>query len=385
MSIIQMLGFDMFPGAADASNMPIFRAGLTGTYYDQLLVHVGVQGNPPYNCGVSGLPQHRLGLGPTERNGLLIRKGTTGSPTGNSFSVRTPFIIAPPASVAYRARVAFTMRVLPEFNSASTTVPVMFLGNGSAQQMLNIIQLNPNGVVGGFAVQVFNTTVPNMVLVPGRDYHFEISIGHVANDITNWTGEILIDGEVVYSSPNAIVNGSNFATSGFTWMFGMAPISWPAASVFSVLYADIVTSDSQGDSFNGRLGPMMVLPNRATAVTPGKWEKEGNGGPVDTLTDRNDSTYYASPTDDTAMSVRVEPRASGYKPLVTEYVVRTGRDRDAGRALRVGVKSANGNVVAAEQQLTTTNVFGDFKLNRVVGVPATDLNAVDVSIRAVAP
>jgi len=384
MALLNMFGFDMFAAKAE-NGQPVLRAGIDGTPYQTLLRAIR-SADARLFAGVSGLPEHKLGFGATERNGLLFRRLGTGS-TGNlNNSMATPSRLAVgTAGTAWHSIVAFTLKILPDTDLKGNSINVLGLADSGGSLLYPMLAIRPHTVAGQYAFTAVNVTVPatTMVLQAGREYHIEAKIYHTAAHAANMYGfELRIDGEVVADVASYAQN-ANLAASGFSWNIG----SWLLNALlgYSLLYGDLVLADSTGTSFNTTIGPTMILPNRVTAVNAGDWQKEGGALPVPSMNDNDDTSFFTSPLDDSAFTARLEGQPIPYKSLSTEVYVRASRDRDAGRALRVGLRGTGDAQLIADQDVAAQTTLADIRLPRLEGVAEADMRSNTVRIKAVTP
>lgn len=384
MALLNMLGFDLFPAKAE-NGQPALRAGIDGTPY-QTLLRANRTGDARLFVGVSGLPEHKLGFGPTERNGLLIRRVNSGAAANLANALSTPSRLAVgTVGVAWHSIISATIKILADTNVAGNTTALFAVGDANGSYIYNGLSIRNHTVAGQYILTAANMSVPasQLVLVAGREYHVEVKLYHNAAHAVNTYGvEVRVDGEVIGDTPNVGQN-TNLAVTGFSWNIGAWLVNGQIG--YSFLYADVVIADSTGSAFNTNIGPVMILPNRVTAVNAGGWEKEGNAQPIPSLNDNDDTSYFTSPLDDSAFTAKLEGQAVPYKPLATEVYVRASRDRDAGRALRVGLRSNSDAQLLADTDVAAQVAVADIRLPRLEGAADADMRSNTVRIKAVAP
>lgn len=384
MSILNMIGWDMYPGQANASEQPVLRAGIDNTPYASLL-RVNRSEDARLFLGVSGLPQHKLGVGANARNGLLIRRALSGAAAVLRNAIVFPSRTAPVAvNVPWSLSFASTIKILPETDTRNQNYTLFYLtATTTVNYYTNLLSIARNGLTGPFSLYVASTPIATATytLEANREYHIEFKL-YRAPAVNAFNLIVRIDGEQVYNG--SLITNANWATTGYGIAVGMAE-TVNALMGGAILYGDLVMADDQGTSFNPDIGPTIILPNQVTAVTPGEWEKEGTALPIPTLSDLSDATYYTSPLTDSALQVKLDATPSQYKPLATEVYVRCARDRDAGRQLMASVRGANDVELTPNQSIGTTTNQLDYRLTRVEGASAADMRTNTVRLKAVTP
>jgi len=382
MTLKLMAGFDMYPGAADANKFPIQGQGIAGTHYANLFEEVRTPAaNNSY--GVTGLPEHKLGLGSAvERNALVFRRSGSQS---TALIARTKETYKAPNAGDIVA-CAFTLKVLPGVNTAGYAYNVVTLTSSVNGTVGGGILLRLQAASDATLQIIWRTAALPLTTYPyltvGREYHIEVRIYRRLNDpVGRITADLYIDGEFVINSPGFA--DVPIETAGVKFMFGNASIN--ANLTMTMLLGDILISEPGGTLFAAGIGPQLVLPTKVSAVTPGNWEKEGNATPVDTLSDNDDTTYYASPNDAGSMSIKVAAPLVSYPARATEVVIRASRDRDAGRTLSVDLLGSAGDNLVATQNIATANGYNNYLLPRVINASEADLRAPTVRLTATTP
>lgn len=383
MALKLMAGFDLYPGAADASKFPVQGQGISNTHYANLFLEQRTP-NTTNTYGVTGLPEHKLGAGSAiERNALVFRR--SGSQNTALF-MRTKDVFKVAAASEIIA-CAFTFKILPGVNLA-----------GNAVQILTLYTSGDVAIAGGGFLRVQATSDANIQLVwlggviplttfpyltAGREYHFEVRLYRRPVDQVGYmSADFYIDGERIMSSP-AFASGTLFDTTGMKFAFGNALMN--ANLTYTFLYGDIIISEPGGDLFPAGIGPQLVLPAKVGSVTPGNWEKEGNATPAETLNDGDDATYFASPTDAGTMSAKIVAPLVSYQARATEVVIRASRDRDAGRTLSAELLGNSGNSLTPTQNIATANGYNNYLLTRIQSGAEADLRTPTVRLSATVP
>lgn len=367
MSILSYAGFDIFPSQANAGNtLPVHGAGITGTPYATAFPVYASNANNL--VGVSGLPEHKIGSGAKLRNALVCHR-LAGSSTHAMFGVMSGVILG---QGAWSRVINFTVK---DISATDINTAVSLATIGTSAVALNGYLL---GINSGRAVLVNGAAVPGVLWERNREYAVEIKMWRVGNEANNvFNIEVRFDGAVIQKT----TMGPVVLTSATWFTLGMNS-NTNINTVRTLLYSDVVISD--GDY----LGPVQVLPLVVSSVpSAGGWEKEGSADPVATLNDRSDATFYTSPTDAGALSVKT---ANAEDPAVSikaaQFFVRSNRDKDAGRAMQVTAENASGTTIAGPVAISNTTTFADyqtFNLNSLSKVG--DLANTTLKISAVVP
>jgi hypothetical protein len=342
MSIEQIFGFDVFPGAANGA-LPVAYAGIANTPYAAAFNSVS-QGGATV-LGVSGLDKHAFGSGSTRRNGLVTyRQRSTTSNWGCYFHLIYGWI---PGNGTWSKTVQFSFKnVSAVDNNYSTNI--VGLGNAPGARNANMLGMHTNNEL------IFMGSVhPTIKLQRNREYHFEIRMSRKSTDAVNSVKfDLRIDGEEVWSITQAPIQ-----TTTAYYIFAGSLLNANNNYDQDFIWADIVIGG--GDY----LGPQRVLPLKVTSVpAAGGWEKEGNATPADTLNDTSDATYYTSPADNGALQVKVGVDVPAVSPMnAMQLYIRSARDQSAGRALRARLTDASDVDLAPVANVTNAVAYSDFK------------------------
>lgn len=342
MSIEQIFGFDVFPGAASGA-LPAALAGIANTPYAPIFNAFASGGTTV--LGVSGLDKHAFGSGSTRRNGLVTyRQRSSTSTWGCYFHPIYGWI---PGNGTWMKTLQFSFKNVSTVENNFSTI-LVGLGNAPGSRNANVLGMHTaNQLI--FMGQVH----PTIKLERNREYHFEIRMSRQSTDAVNMVKfDLRIDGEEVWSISQAPIQ----TTTAYYIFAGALPSSNNNYDQ-EFIWSDIVIGN--GDY----LGPQRVLPLKVTAVpAAGGWEKEGNATPVDTLNDASDATYFTSPVDTGALQIKVGVDVPAISPVgATQLYIRSARDQSAGRALRARLTDAADADLAPAVTVTNATAYSDFK------------------------
>lgn len=381
MALHQMLGFDVYPSQTEVSGFPVQGSGITGNgYADALQILRTVNTNNI--IGVSDNVNFRQSANtPTDRKALMIRR--SGNFTGHT---AVKFLNSPPmATPTDKSYIAFTYRLASTFTLNGNAMQVCYLVTGLGNTVNNSQMLNVQGTNTTAQFSFCGQTIPLSVmpyLEMGREYHIEIRAFREPDGAAGTvSARLYVDGEnVAYAKNFATVNVAD--TSGLFWYIG--PLNVNVNVVYNALYSDIILASNAPGLFADGIGPTLILPSKVESVT-GTWGKEGNATAAATLSDDLDTTYYSSPVDDGAMSVKFTPPAVGFKALASEVVVRASRDRDAGRQLVAEALGSNGAALNAKLNIATSSSYGFYTLPRIQDASSADTRSPTVRLNALVP
>lgn len=367
MSILSYAGFDIFPGQANAGNtLPIHGAGITGTPYATAFPIYASNANNL--VGVSGLPEHKMGSGAKLRNALVCHR-LAGASTHAMFSVMAGVILG---QGAWSRVINFTVKDISA-TDINTAVSLATIGVNATSLGGYLLGLN-----NGRAVLVNGAGVPGVLWERNREYAIEIKMWRVGSEANNMFNiEVRFDGAVIQKT----TMGPVVLTNAAWFSLGMNS-NTNITTARTLLYSDVVISD--GDY----LGPVQVLPLTVSSLpAAGGWEKEGNADPVATLNDRSDTTFYTSPTDAGALSVKT---TNAEDPAVSikaaQFFVRSNRDQAAGRAMQVKAENASGTTIAGPVAISNTINFTDYLAFNLSSLSKVgDLANTTLKISAVVP
>ncbi len=366
MSILFFAGFDVFAGQADAGNtLPVHGAGITGTpYATQLPI---VRSATTQLMGVSGLAQHKLGAGAKLRNGLVAYR-----PGGANTYIQAALIRGDILGQGAWSRVIqFTAK---DVSAADPSGPMALLCLGTTNIALNSFLL---GLNSNRTLMVNGSGVAGFTWERNREYSMEMRLWRLGNEATNVINfELRVDG-IVLRTGNAPIVGLTTPM----WVSLGLNTNTTVSENRTMVYGDIVVSD--GDY----IGPHVVLPVTVNSLaSAGGWEKEGNADAVTTLNDRDDATFFTSPTDAGALSTKLavaeDPNVS---VKAAQLFVRSKRDADAGRGLQVRMENASGSTIGGPVVISNTTSFGDYKLFDLAGGSVDALTKSTLKISAVTP
>ncbi|MDH2154114.1 hypothetical protein [Stenotrophomonas sp. GD03657] len=387
MALKYMLGFDLYPGNVDAGGYIVNGAGIEKTHYapDFRVVSTAVASTPTLNnqIGVSGQAAHKMSPGSVyERNAFVIKR--MGNQNTNAYLRNITPLTAP--AEGGMVCTAFTYKVLPGINTSNNEVPLFSIYSGAAGAALVMLKIRSSTTDTAIQLSFFNNPAIPVTkypyLVAGREYHIEVRmIRRVGAPSGTYDFQLRIDGDLIDS---AAITDTRFNTSGICFFYGVNILN--AQVNIASLYSDIIIADSNAGIFDKGIGPQLILPSKMASVTPGAWEKEGNATATDTLTDFNDTTYYASPVDAGAMSVKVAGVNTPYKTLASEVVIRASRDRDAGRILTAEMRNADGSAsLTPPSNIATANGYNPYLLARLEGIAEADIRTPTVRLNATVP
>lgn len=369
MSIEQIFGFDVFPGAASGA-LPVANAGIANTPYNTLLNPV-ITGSGPI-LGVSGLDKHAFGSGDTKRNGVVTYRPLSSNQTGSHFNVIYNWI---PGNGTWMKTLQFSYK---NVSSVENNYSTNLVGLGNAPNTRNANML---GMHTANQLIFMGSVHPTLTLQRNREYHFEIRMSRKSTDPVNQVVfDLRIDGELVWTITQAPIQ----TTTGYYIMFGCLPTANPNYNQ-EFIWADIVIGN--GDY----LGPQRVLPIKATAVpSAGGWEKEGNATPAETLSDGNDATYFTSPVDTGNLQVKLGVAGDPSQAIgAAQLYIRSSRNRDAGRQLRARLADEADTDLVAPVNVVSVVAFSDFKTVDVKGAAGlstvSDLTKTTLKLSAVVP
>lgn len=367
MSILQFAGFDIFPAQANAGNtLPVHGAGITGTpYAAQYNLYVS---NASHLVGVSGLEAHKIGLGSKRRNGLVMYR-PNGASTYAAISLSKPARLG---QGAWTRTYNFTVKDISaaDINTAMSIVTATVSGPALNAYLF--------GIHANKAVLVNGAAVPGVFFERNREYAIEIRLSRQASDTVNqMTLDVRMDGALIRTLNLAPISLTNNDFGVSLGMISNTDITTPRTMIFS----DIIIGDDQP------LGPQVVLPAVVDVInTTGGWEKEGNADPVTSLNDRDDGTFFSSPTDNGSLSVRLKVGEDAGVPMRTAQIyVRAARDTAAGRGLVVKAEDGSGATIGGPTTISTTTSFTDYQTFNLNLTKVGDLATTAVKINAVAP
>lgn len=367
MSILQFAGFDIFPAQANAGNtLPVHGAGITGTpYAAQYPIYVS---NASHLVGVSGLEIHKIGSGAKRRNGLVMYR-----PAGaTTFAAIALSKVARLGQGAWTRTYNFTVKETSTTDIATAISLLTATVNGSSLNAY-LFGLNSNK-----AVIVNGAAVPGVLWERNREYAIEVRLSRQASDTVNqMTLEVRMDGALIRTVNIAPISLTNNDFGVSLGPISNTDITTPRTFIFS----DIIIGDDQP------LGPLLVLPAQVDVVNgTGGWEKEGNADPVTSLNDRDDTTFFSSPTDDGSLSLRMKVGEDAGIPLrSSQFFIRAARDVAAGRGLVVKAENASGATIGGPSTISTTASFADYQTFNLNLSKVGDLATTAIKINAVAP
>ena len=367
MSILQFAGFDIFPAQANAGNtMPVHGAGITGTpYASQYNLYVS---NASHLIGVSGLEAHKMGSGSKRRNGLVFYR-PAGSSTWATMSLSKPARLG---QGAWTRTYNFTVKdVSPVDLDTAVSILTATVNGYSLNAYLFGLHANKAVLVNGQAVA-------GVTFERNREYAIEVRLSRQATDTTNqMTLDVRMDGALIRSLNIAPISLTN---NDFGVSLGMTS-STNITTNRTMIFSDIIIGDDQ------LLGPLLVLPAQVDVVNgAGGWEKEGNADPVTSLNDRDDTTFFSSPTDAGSLSLRMKVGEDPGVPLrSSQFFIRAARDVAAGRGLVVKAENASGVTIGGPSTISTTTSFADYQTFNLNLPKVGDLATTAIKINAVAP
>ena len=366
MSITSFFGFDMYGAAAQAGNvLPVHLAGIANTPYAVDLAPIATSAGTQI-VGVSGLESHKLGAGATRRNGLVCYRPASSTSSTSAVSLVRNFR---GGQGAWKFSVGMTMKVLSGA-AVSQLHNLLSIGNTNVALSQRLLAINSNQTI------IFAGVNQTMVWELGREYYVEVCIWRAATDpVANLTMELYIDGDLVATRANF-----GFYDTSVTPIFisaGFIAQSVTAAAQTCIL-GDIYIADGAPK------GPQLVMPVRAASVVAGGWEKEGNGS--DILNDRNDATFYISPTDAGELAIKLTSGLDPEYPLNgLQVLTRSRRASDAGRAMVAEIRKEDGTLVKSTT-LSNAATFADYEVIKAFpGLTAEEFPKATLRIKAVVP
>lgn len=381
-----MAGFDLYPGQVDSGGYVVEGAGINNTHYGNIfqVVRTAVTNTPTVNVqiGVSGQAAHKMSPGSAiERNGLLIKR-MGNSNTGCYIRNRTALPAPPEGNYI---GIAFTYKVLPGINTGNSDLPQVSWQTATSPAIVNLLMIRSSAVDTNVQLRFFNTLIPTTTLpylTIGREYHIEVRMIKRAGTAAGiYDYQLLVDGDSIIT---VSYSETRFATEGVVIQTGVSTTNGNYS--LAVLISDLILATWEPGLFTTGIGPQLVLASKVASVTPGNWEKEGNATPTETLSDQNDTTYYASPTDAGAMSAKVAGALTPFKALAAEVLVRASRDRDAGRVLTAELRKSDGSgSLAPATNIATGNGYNGYMLQRLEGIAEADIRTPTVRLNATVP
>lgn len=350
MSLLFFAGFDNFGGglagtAGQTADFPASKAGIAGTPYETTLPIVyGAVGI--YNSmGVPNDDRWRIGVGAERRNTLVAAAG--GQTSSYSSLARVGAGISYPigGSNAFSLTIGFN---ITDFSAGMPTggyYAARFCR--AAGPLTNMIEH-----IGGTNQYRLGNTGNLYTFVPGQPTYLEFIVDMPVPANNTFRCRAYVNGELW--STNASFSS---LTAQTTELFFEIGIDRPFSVNRYIGFSDIYLLDGTGEApFNDRLGPQIVLPYKATAVTAPDWTLTGGTDPLTMLTDNSDATYVTSPVAKATINVDADLKlAPGSQVNGVAFFTKVGRDSGATRTITgSATRIADGTPVGTAVVTSTT-------------------------------
>lgn len=328
MSLLSFFGFDNFGGALGGLtgqfvDFPASKAGIVGTPYETALP-ILYGGTGQYNSmGVPNDDRFRIGTGAERRNMLIAAVGGASSTYYAMARVGSgvPYTIG--GSSAFSLTIGFN---ICDFSAAMPTGGY-YAGRfcRAAGSLANFIE----HVSGTNQYRLANTSAL-YTFTPGQPTYLEFIVDMPTPANNTFRCRAYVNGEL-WSTNNAFTS----LTAQTTELFFEIGIDRVFSANRFIGFSDIYLLDATGEApFNDRLGPQVVMPYKATAVSAPEWTLTGGTDPLTMLTDNNDATFVTSPVGKATINVDADLKlAPGSQVNGVAFFTKVGRDSGAPRSI----------------------------------------------------
>lgn len=354
MSLLSFFGFDNFGGALSGqggafADFPASKAGIAGTPYEaQLPIVYGGVGQ--YNSmGVPNDDRFRIGAGAERRNMLIAATGGTTSTYFALARVGSGVNYTIGGSNAFSITIGFN---ICDFSAAMPTggyYAARFCR--AAGSLANLIEH-----IGGTNQYRLANTGPLYTFTPGQPTYLEFIVDMPNPANNTFRCRAYVNGELWSTNPSI-----SSLTAQTTELFFEIGVDRVMVAGRFVGFSDIYLLDTTGEApFNERLGPQIVLPYEATAVTAQDWTLTGGTDPLAMLTDNSDATYLTSPLGKASINVEADLKLTpGSQVNGVAFFTKVGRDAGAPRPITgAATRVADGAAIGAPVASPTTAIPG---------------------------
>lgn len=356
MSLLSFFGFDNFGGALGGLtgqfvDFPASKAGIVGTPYEaQLPITYGGVGQ--YNSmGVPNDGRFRIGAGAERRNMLIAACGGASSTYYALAKVGSGISYTIGGSNAFSITIGFNICDFSAAMPAGGYYAARF--SRAAGTLSNMIEH-----IGGSNQYRLANTGNLYTITPGQPTYLEFIVDMPTPANNTFRCRAYVNGEL-WSTNNAFTS----LTAQTTELFFEIGIDRVFSANRFIGFSDIYLLDATGEApFNDRLGPQVVMPYKATAVSAPEWTLTGGTDPLAVLTDNSDATYLTSPLGKASINVDADLKLTpGSQVNGVAFFTKVGRDAGAprpiaGAATRVADGAAIGTPVTSPTAATPSFV-----------------------------
>lgn len=328
MSLLSFFGFDNFGGAlagtaGQTAEYPASKAGIVGTPYEAA-IPITYGAAAVYNSmGVTNDDRWRIGAGTERRNTLIA---ATGGSTSSYFAlakIGSGVLYPIGGTNAFSLTIGFNITDFSAAMPAGGYYAARF--SRAAGSLANLIEH-----IGGTNQYRLGNSGNLYTFTPGQPTYVEFVVDMPTPSNNTFRCRAYVNGEL-WSTNVSFTS----LTAQTTELFFEIGIDRVFAANRLLGFSDIYLLDGTGEApFNDRLGPQVVLPYKATAVTTPDWVLTGGTDPLTMLTDNNDATFATSPVGKATINVDADMKlAPGSQVNGLAFFTKVGRDAGAPRAI----------------------------------------------------